>query len=91
MEALIQEVLTCLPTNLTNEIQSYALSHQQTVESLVVELLNKGSYSYSCLERMTQSHRLEVITSPTVVLELARTLWKLTWQNNSDLKNELAV
>ena len=91
MNTLIQEVLTRLPSTLTQEIKGYANDHAQSVEALVSNLLDQSSYSVASLERMSSSHRLEVITSPRLVLELGRLFWKTCWQIPGDTLHKQAV
>lgn len=91
MNTLIQEVLTRLPSTLVQEIKGYARDHAQSVEALMNDLLNRSSYSVASLERMSYSHRLEVITSPRLVLELGRLFWKTCWQMPDDSLHKQAV
>ena len=92
MATLIEEVLTRLPQNLRQEMHKYANEHHIPVEQLMRQLLNQSSYSVTCLERMSVAYRWEVISSPQLMLELARLLWKRHWQQrNLDTENEMAI
>ncbi len=91
MEAVLQNILAQLPSNLVKEMQAFASEHAISVDALLSELLDNSSYSLNSLERMSESHRQEVISSPKMILELARLLWKTSWTQVSDNEDSIAV
>lgn len=79
MQQAIQAILSRLPSALSNEVVTLAHNTSQSVDQVLINLLNQSSHSLASIERMPEDRFDEWIQSDDTISELGRIFWRASW------------